>query len=53
MHVARFHQRPQPCLVDVSLPNQARALEPEPLQPPIEVEAGGDLADEQQPRVGL
>ena len=29
MHVARFHQRPQPCLVDVSLPNQARALEPD------------------------
>ena len=40
------------CLVDVSLPDQARAVEPEPLQPPVEVEARRDGADEQEPRVG-
>ena len=48
--VARGHQRPQPLLVDPALPHDPVAVEPEPLQPPLEVEARRDRADEQQPR---
>ena len=39
MHVAGGHQRPEPLLVDVALAHEAGAVEPEPLQPPVEVEA--------------
>ena len=49
--VAGGHQRPEPLLVDVLLADDALTGQAEPLQPAIEVEAGRDGADEQQPRV--
>ena len=50
-HVARRHQRPQPLLRHVLLADHARRrVEPEPLEPPLEVEPLGRRADEQQPR---
>ncbi len=53
MDVARLHQRPQAGLVDVALADEAGAVEAEPLQPAVEVEAGRDGADEQQARARL
>ena len=48
--VARRHQPPEPPLVDVALPHDSLAVEPEPLQPPVEVEARRRRAHEQEPR---
>ena len=51
--VAGRHQRPQPRLLDVRLADHALRRDPDPLQPPGEVEAGRLRADEQQPRARL
>ena len=50
--VARGHQRPEPVLLDVRLPDDALIGQAEPLQAAVEVEAGRDRTDEQQARVG-
>ena len=52
MDVAGGHQRPQPPLVHVALADEAVACEAEPLEPPVEVEAGRGGADEQEPGTG-
>src|SRR5215210_2784946 len=49
--VACRHQRPEPVLLDIRLPQDALAGQPEPLQAPVEIEAGGDGADEEKSRV--
>ena len=47
------HERPEPLLLDVRLADHALGVEPEPLQPPCEVEPGRLGADEEQPRSGM
>ena len=47
--VARRHERPQPALVDEPLADDPVSLQPEPLEPPVEVEPGRGGADEQEP----
>ena len=49
--VARGHQRPQPVLLHIRLADDALVGQSEPLQAAVEVEAGRDRADEQEPRV--
>src|SRR5204862_80986 len=51
--VARRHQRPEPILADVGLADDAFRVEAQPLQAPLEVEAGRGGADEEQPRSGI
>ena len=48
-HVAGGHQRPQPVLLHIRLPDDALVGQAEPLQAAVEVEAGRDRADEQEP----
>ena len=48
MHVDPGHQRPEPRLVDPAFAHEPLLVEPEPLQPPVEVEARRGRADEQQ-----
>ena len=48
--IARRHQAPEALLLDVRLADHALVVEAEPLEPPVEVEAGRLGADEQQAR---
>ena len=47
-HVASRHERPEPRLVDPALAREPVAGEPEPLEPPVEVEARRRRPDEEK-----
>jgi hypothetical protein len=51
--VARGHQLPEPALVDVALAKDPLAVEPESLQPSLEVEPGRRRAGEEKARTGM
>ena len=47
------HELPEAPLVDPGLAPDALVREPEPLEPPVEVEAGRGRPDEQERRLGM